>query len=666
MSSWQKMMLPSIYQYFDIGEGFQLLNDGRVLVLGVYGSFVLSPDQYGNYANATPGPIALYPTIGTQYNSFGGHVVMHADGKVSKWGGHSFNRPHDNTVIIYDPITNAWSVVGQGSRINTFTTEIANPNDANYSTFRSMTSHEVGSDVIQLDNNVVARPTMGRGQELNTNTLALSVRTYNYSTRLQALHASVSYPTNQLLIESGWSRSPNGKFYCFSGGNVAGETMSFQSYDQTNNEVDAGLVSRPTYPTAKMYNQTSPNVTWTDASSYNGIVLSYSMVLGGLNAFANYELPPWIWWPRINRFVAIGAGLGEVWTFDPTTETYEIIGQTPQTPPPGLGFNQHSTVHADHIGMTVHQLLSGPSITMVSMGQLYSTPLINIELTNGQFLSLSPRGSNPLRREDGTPTTFVSAGATYKVMGPFRVILGPRSDDASAGVVPAGAKVTSWPPARASAEASIVILPNGNLFYNPGLCSGGNFYTEQAGETAEFDGTSFTYSEAPVWSGADFAAAFVNLPSGELLVCGDLGENLFIQSAPTTRDTLNAPIITSVPTLIRPGNSFQISGRQLMGRHVGTQQGDDLGGKSNHPIVRFINKATGITTYAPCHSYSSFTINPNTTTTAICDLPSDMEKGSYLMSVISSGNSSEPISVDVDAVRPGSMSCLIPRRYNHP
>jgi hypothetical protein len=379
-----------------------------------------------------------------------------------------------------------------------------------------------------------------------------------------------------------------------------------------------------------------------------------------MNDLITFEIPPFIYWPRIGKVVGIGGATGEVWTYDPATEQLAIQGQIPQTPPPGVGWNVHSTIHPDHVGQTVAQLLAGDSIKMIANRQMAGAEPVVVQLTGGQFIALSTYTTNPRRFLDGSTASFVQPGASFQMMGPWEVVFGPRGDDPNAGTVPPNAEISSRLRTRASAEAFVVILPNGNLFFNPGLSSSSTFATAASGQMCEYDGTSFTYAPSPNQN-EDWRTGYVNLPTGELVAI--FGTELFIRAAPSTRDQSNAPIIDSYSTIASPGSTFTLSGRQLFGRHTGTQQGDDFGGKSNHPIVRLTNNATGNVRYVPCLNYSTFSIAPNVPGTASVFIPDDMPKGGYTMHVISSGNESQPAQIEIEHLRSGSVTTNVPRRW---
>jgi hypothetical protein len=637
--TWEKIVIPEWYRQIDGAEGFQLLNDGRLLVAGPIGSYVITPDERGRYSTGSLSPIALLPSIGgLQARSYGGILVIHKDGKVSKWGGHSNAHPNHNNVWIYDPAVNQWSNGGSAPYVG----------------------HDTGSSPLQLDNGDVVKPMVGAEARLNTSTLSLTSATHEQTSRNQAWRVAERSGDNDPFVpqEAGRSRMPNGKFITFPQVNqYESKPVYLHLWDPVNGS-DTVAAARPDYPTKVLYRGKSQPFQAFNGSNYLGFGLTYSNVQGALDGSnLRYELPAFIYWPRIGKVVGIGGGMGEVWTYDPNTEQLSIQGQIPQTPPPVAGFAVHSQIHPDHFGQTVAQLLAGPSVKMIANTQFSGVPGMVIQLTGGQFIKLQTQATNPVRNLAGDPISIVQPGASFQVMGPWEVVFGPRGDDPNAGVVPANAEVGSRPRSRTSSESSAVILPNGNLFFNPGMAGGGG--TSASGEMCEYDGTSFFMESTPCRE-EDFVVNYANLPTGELI--SSWSNDLFIRPAPATRDQSNAPVIDSYPKVTAPGSTFTLSGRQLFGRHVGNEQGDDWNGKNNHPIVKLTNNATGNVRYVPCFNYSTFSIAPNVPGTASVSIPGDMPKGSYTMHVISSGNESQPGQIEIENLRVGSVSTIVPRR----
>src|ERR1700740_2789568 len=87
-----------------------LLTDGTVLVqqIGSNHWFKLSPDQFGSYVNGTWTQLTDGPNGPTYYAS-----AVLRDGRVFMAGGedNSDGRSEINDCEIYDPATNAWTVI---------------------------------------------------------------------------------------------------------------------------------------------------------------------------------------------------------------------------------------------------------------------------------------------------------------------------------------------------------------------------------------------------------------------------------------------------------------------------------------------------------------------------------------------------------------------------
>lgn len=648
MATWQNVPLPVEVrlQIGDLAEGFQLLNDGRVLIIGSIGSVIMSPDEYGSYRNPTFGPVALFPGGGTSY---GGPSILHPDGRVSKWGGHlGVDDPYQDTIWVFNPATNSW--VNAGSAPNA--------------------GHQMGNQPIMLDNGVATRPRGGGEVRLDTNTLQVSVLTNTTVTQrmidwlltngIQQVPALFGYP------EGSFTRTPTDTFVQFStsfvlwiGFNRPELFINLYRPSANSGEFDVTRHPRPTnHPARVLHRGVTTRLNgqgYVDATSYNSIdsELSWMSIQSDFNSALTFEVGANIWWPRLGRVVIVGGATGELWAYDPVNETLDIVSQMPQvegSPNPHADFLQWGNIHPDHFGQTLHELLASQTIRCVANKLLGSYLPLVIELTNGQFVFIVGQGQVTVT---GGSVGLIPAGATVNYGGPFQVRMGPRTDDPAAGVVPVNAKVWARTPTRSSAEALSVILPNGNLMVGPSM-AGSTFATVPSGQWAEFDGTTWTYFDAPVHSNDDYQGSVCLLPNGEVMILGGVG--MWFRSAPPTRDLNNRPEVVNIPSRFMPGHSFTLTGRQLMGRHIGTTHGDDKCGHCNHPLVRLTNNLTGRVYYAATTNYSTYSIAPNLESTCTVTVPESLPLGGYTLHVISAGNESLPVQVAVEGMAVGTVS----------
>jgi len=175
---------------------------------------------------------------------------------------------------------------------------------------------------------------------------------------------------------------------------------------------------------------------------------------------------------------------------------------------------------------------------------------------------------------------------------------------------------------------------------SPGLFNSGVVFFE-------FDGTKFT--KVPSTPNAPFQPSFVGnmltLPTGEIMLT-DQSPTVMIYQPSGKPNAAWAPTITAAPTVIKPGQTYKLSGTQLNGLSGGSAYGDDAQNDTNYPMIRLTNKASGHVVY--CR-----TSNPSTR--AICTgtqiistdftIPTDLEPGSSTLEVVTNGIASAPINV---------------------
>ena len=131
----------------------------------------------------------------------------------------------------------------------------------------------------------------------------------------------------------------------------------------------------------------------------------------------------------------------------------------------------------------------------------------------------------------------------------------------------------------------MTILPSGNV-----LAEGSN-----TGELYEFNGTKLQDQGV---SGEN--ARLMTLPTGEVLIGG------FEVYQPTgTYKQAWAPTISSAPSSVIRGQTYQISGTQFNGLSQGASLGDEFDSHTNYPLVRITNTASGHVFYARTHDHST-------------------------------------------------------------
>ena len=108
-----------------------------------------------------------------------------------------------------------------------------------------------------------------------------------------------------------------------------------------------------------------------------------------------------------------------------------------------------------------------------------------------------------------------------------------------------------------------------------------------------------------------------------------------------------APTVSSVPTTLSLGNSYQVSGTQLNGLSQGAAYGDDVQGATNYPLVQIVNNSTGHVFYAATSNFSTNSIAPGQAGSANFQVASGTETGASTLYVIANGIASQAVAVTV-------------------
>jgi hypothetical protein len=198
---------------------------------------------------------------------------------------------------------------------------------------------------------------------------------------------------------------------------------------------------------------------------------------------------------------------------------------------------------------------------------------------------------------------------------------------------PAKGKKGSWaagpdfPSGDESYDSPVSILPNGNV-----LVEGAD-----TGRLYEFDGKKLN---ATSLTGS---GELMPLPSGEVLIGG--------YAAYATKGTYQSgwqPVISTSPSTVTRGQTYQISGTQFNGLNQGGAYGDEFDTHTNYPLVRITNNSTGHVFYARTHDHSTMGVATGSQTVSTnFDVPSGMEAGASSLVVVANGIPSASVAVMV-------------------
>jgi len=382
--------------------------------------------------------------------------------------------------------------------------------------------------------------------------------------------------------------------------------------------------------------------------------------------------------------------------FDPVTDQWQ-----PLTPPPSTGSPNHwqcigdapAAVLADGrlvIGSKLYQdatVLDPATLTWSNISAPGKSDTINAEegwtlLPDGSVLTLdvssAPSAERLVLATGSTSGAWVSAGTTpadlhtpapnpapltapgcpsYKPpgeMGPallrpdgtvfaigangLTAIYSPASDTWSSGPgVPNGLNVQDGP---------AVVLPSGHVLFgaSPGPSANGLQYYE-------FDGAQLNPSPAPAGSAADatFFTSLLPLPSGQtLFVDGSQVVQVYSPALSPAYAPSWAPTITSVPSAITAGSTYQIMGTQFNGLSQASAYGDESQNATNYPLVRITNQTSGHVFYARTHGHSTMGVATGSAMVSTnFDVPAAIESGSSTLQVVANGIASAGVAVVV-------------------
>jgi hypothetical protein len=170
------------------------------------------------------------------------------------------------------------------------------------------------------------------------------------------------------------------------------------------------------------------------------------------------------------------------------------------------------------------------------------------------------------------------------------------------------------------------LLPNGNVLVE------GN-----SGTSYEFDGNTLT-------PGPFMFGSLLVLPTGEVLVSGS---QLYTSSG--TFNAAWAPAITSFPSTVTRGNTYNISGKQFNGLSQANSFGDEFETATNYPLVRLTNTSTGHVFYARTHDHSTMGVaTGNAIVSTRFDVPANVETGDCTLEVVANGIPSASVAVTVN------------------
>jgi hypothetical protein len=133
-----------------------------------------------------------------------------------------------------------------------------------------------------------------------------------------------------------------------------------------------------------------------------------------------------------------------------------------------------------------------------------------------------------------------------------------------------------------------------------------------------------------------------------LFVDGSETVQVYTPASSPTYDLAWAPTITSAPSQVTPGSTYQIIGTQFNGLTQASAYGDEFQNATNYPLVRITNRTSGHVLYARTHDHSTMGV---ATGEAIVftyfDVPAAIEPGASTLQVVANGIPSVVAEVNV-------------------
>jgi hypothetical protein len=400
-----------------------------------------------------------------------------------------------------------------------------------------------------------------------------------------------------------------------------------------------------------------------------------------------YEQGPCGWMPKIQR-VVFASGIGYVYTVDPfaadVKASIALGGTNPMSPQhPDRGTFEWS-YYEDSIAPLANDFnnisdacylgtvaAASNNITASALTSLTFTPRFDIDqtvarLNNSALAPGGPQDSNPnipgglttLRsrtvfiRVDNN-TRFAKMSYTTVTKSGGNIVLGGISTDvwyagSKSSTILTGQQLTLENPHYQSMDAPGCFLPNGDFVYIAG-CGGPYEYGNWAqGNSAilKWTGTG----NPTLWDAADpetfFKGAEYNqglfmLPSGEMLkwTVGDLiiFPLTLSQRTPHTTPVQAAPVLSSFPAKVIPGNTYRLTGTRVNGVNEGGLFGDDKSPRTNFPIVRLASTTTNQVVYCRSFDFEYRGISPTRVSSFSIEVPYKMLPGVYNVQICANG-----------------------------
>jgi hypothetical protein len=163
-------------------------------------------------------------------------------------------------------------------------------------------------------------------------------------------------------------------------------------------------------------------------------------------------------------------------------------------------------------------------------------------------------------------------------------------------------------------DSSASLMTNGKVLVAAGPVDGlaGSWLTPTY--FFEFDGSSFIrVSDPPNATDVPYIGRMLLLPTGQILFAAQTNE-IYAYTYFGCPDPSWRPHITSYPSSVRQGHTYNIEGSLFNGMSQAVGYGDDASAATNYPLVRIRHLATGKVTYCRTFDHSTMAVATGATT----------------------------------------------------
>jgi hypothetical protein len=187
-------------------------------------------------------------------------------------------------------------------------------------------------------------------------------------------------------------------------------------------------------------------------------------------------------------------------------------------------------------------------------------------------------------------------------------------------------------------------FPNGdNAGDNYGILepSGNVLIFGDSGDVYEYNGSTFSQV-----SGLYGIGPPILLPTGQVIMFAYNSVTLYNPTGSPKSSW--APTISSYPSSITAGQTYQVEGTQFNGLGQAMSFGDEYQNATNYPLVRITMDSSGNVYYAREHDVSTMAVATGSKTVSTSfDVPASIPSGAATLQVIANGIASQSVSVTV-------------------